>query len=34
LITWPVQLEAVINQEMALTGTPVLVLEDLPPKAT
>jgi hypothetical protein len=28
------ELEAVIDQEMALTGTPVLVLEDLPPKAT
>jgi len=34
LITWPVQLEVVIDQEMALTGTAVVVLEGLPPKAT
>jgi hypothetical protein len=34
LITWPVQLEAVIDQEMAVTGTAVRMLEGLPPKAT
>jgi hypothetical protein len=33
LITLPVQLEAVIDREMAVTRTAVRVLQHLPPKA-